>query len=187
MAEPAPKPMTVDDYLAWSERQPERPRYELVDGQPVAMAPERVGHTRTKYAVHAALAAAIRKAGLACEALGDGVMVRVGEATAYEPDALVRCGPRLPDDTVEAPDPIVIVEVLSPSTEHIDTAAKLAGYFRLPSLVHYLIVAADRPMVIHHARPPGGSGPIETRILAQGSLALDPPGLSVPVEAFYDS
>jgi hypothetical protein len=43
-----------------------------------------------------------------------------------------------------------VVEVLSPSTRYIEASAKLAGYFRLPSVQHYLIVDPDRPTVMHH-------------------------------------
>ena len=47
---------------------------------------------------------------------------------------------------------------------------------------HYLIVCADRRQVIHHRRD---GERIETRVIGEGSLRLDPPGITVPVEAFY--
>jgi Uma2 family endonuclease len=185
MAEPARKPMTVDEFLAWQADRARGPRYELVAGEPIAMAPERAGHVRVKTSAFLALETAIRQAGLDCEALADGMTVRIDEISAYEPDALVRCGPRLSDDEAEAPDPIVVVEVLSPGTEQIDSGAKLADYFRLPSVMHYLVVAVDRRLVVHHARRPGGGGAIDTRIVDAGDFALDPPGLTLDLEAFY--
>ena len=185
MAEPAPKPMTVDEFLSWQTERPEGVRHELFAGVPVAMAPERAGHTRVKYAVHAALAAAVRQARVPCEALGDGLLLRVDETTAYEPDAMVRCGPLLPDDAIDVPDPVIVVEVLSPGSRQIDTGAKLADYFRLASVVHYLIVATDRPMVIHHARHADNAGTIDTRIVTGGGMRLDPPGLTVMLGSFY--
>jgi Uma2 family endonuclease len=81
------------------------------------------------------------------------------------------------------PNPIVVVEVLSPSTRHIDASAKLAGYFRLPSVRHYLIVDPDRPLVIHHARGEGDT--IATRVVTTGTLRLDPPGIDLSIEDFY--
>ena len=84
--------MTVDEYLAWSERQSERRRTELINGQIVTMPSERVVHSRVKGSVHLALLRAVRAAGLPCEALPDGPTVRIDEHTAYEPDALVYCG-----------------------------------------------------------------------------------------------
>jgi hypothetical protein len=103
--------MTVDEYLAWPEEQPGR--YELLDGAVVAMSPEGAGHAEMKAAVHAALLASIRARSLACHALPDGMTVRIDDATAYEPDALVYCGSKLSPLAVEVPDPVVVVEVLS--------------------------------------------------------------------------
>jgi Uma2 family endonuclease len=53
--------------------------------------------------------------------------VRIDSFTVYEPGASIRCGPRLPDDATEFDDPVVVVEVLSPSTRHIDTRARSSG------------------------------------------------------------
>lgn len=103
--------------------------------------------------------------------------VVVDETTSYEPDTIVRCGEPLPDDTVEVPDPMVIVEVASPSTQSLDAGAKLADYFRLPSLRHYLIVRPKGSVVIHHARDEAGT--ITTRIIRDGAVELDPPGIAV--------
>jgi Uma2 family endonuclease len=61
--------------------------------------------------------------------------VRIDETTAHEPDAVVYCGPRLPASAIEVPNPVIVVEVLSSSSRHIDAQIKLAGYFRLPSVV----------------------------------------------------
>ena len=173
--------MTVDEFLAWAEGQ--EGRYELYNGIVYAMSPERAGHAEVKHAVASALAMAIARAKLECWMLPDGMTVRVDENTAHEPDALVYCGPKLPSSTIEVPSPVIVVEVLSPSTRHIDASAKLAGYFRLPSTRHYLIVDADKRLVIHHARGDGDA--ILTRIVKSGSLDLSPPGLKVPVAKFF--
>jgi Uma2 family endonuclease len=182
MHEPAPKRMTVDEFLTWAMTRPGR--YELVDGEVVAMSPERVGHGVVKADVREALKQAIRKRGLPCEALPDGMTVRVDATTAYEPDALVRCGEPLDREAVEIPDPVVIVEVLSPSTRAVDLGGKLEGYFRVASVRHYLIVKLATRSVIHHRRDDAGT--IRTTILAEAAtLTLDPPGLEVPVAAFF--
>ena len=143
------------------------------------MSPGRVGHAETKYTVQATLEQAIDRAGLPCHMLPDGVTVRIDVKTAYGPDALVYCGVRLPRDAVEVPAPLIVVEVLSPSTGWCDRHDKLAGYFAPPGLNHYLIVNMDRRRVIHHAR---NGSEIATRILGSGPVRLDPPGLEVTVE-----
>ncbi|HET6518276.1 MAG TPA: Uma2 family endonuclease, partial [Geminicoccaceae bacterium] len=95
-ADPARQRMSSDEFLAWAMEQPDGRRYELVGGEVVAMPPERLAHTETKALVWLALRTAIERAGLDCQALADGVSVEVEEGTIYEPDALVRCGERLP-------------------------------------------------------------------------------------------
>jgi Uma2 family endonuclease len=179
---PNPGRLTADGFIAWAAEQP-RGRYELVAGEVVAMAPERAGHARTKARVHRALEDAVAAAGLDCEAFPDGMSVRIDEATVYEPDALVRCGPRTPDDAVEAAEPVVLVEVVSRASRSIDSGAKLADYFRLGSVRHYLVVDADRRTVTHHRREEEGE--IATRIFREGRLELGPPGLVVNVEGFF--
>ena len=175
--------MTVDEYLAWAQDQPGR--FELYAGAVYAMAPERAGHAKVKFAVQVALRAAIQRAGIDCHMLPDGMTVRVDAHTAHEPDALVYFGQELPDSAVEVPNPIIVIEVLSPSTRHIDASAKLAGYFRVDSVRHYLIVDPDQPLVIHHAR--GEADIVATRILREGKIVLNPPGIELSVADFYIS
>jgi Uma2 family endonuclease len=173
--------MNVDEYLAWAQEHPGR--YELSDGEVVAMPPEGAGHAAVKYAVQTALLAGIRARGLACHMLPDGMTLRIDEMTAYEPDALVYCGAKLAPSAIEVPAPIIVVEVLSPSTRRIDASAKLAGYFRVSSVAHYLIVDPNKPLVLHHAR--GSGDMILTHIVTQGTIELDPPGLAVVLADIY--
>lgn len=173
--------MTVDEFLVWAAGRPGR--YELYKGEIFSMSPETVGHLEAKVAVYDALRAAIRARGLSCYVLPDGATVRMDDATAYEPDALVYCGQRLPPSAIEVPNPVVIVEVLSPSTQRIDTTLKLAGYFRVPSVMHYLIIDPTEPYVVHHARGPGEA--ITTRLITEGTIALDPPGLMLALTDIY--
>jgi Uma2 family endonuclease len=173
--------MNVDEYIAWAEGRPGR--YELYEGVVYAMAPQRAVHAEIKFAIQAALLAGIRAQRLPCHMLPDGMTVRIDAATAYEPDASIYCGPKLPPAALEVTNPVIVVEVLSPSTEHIDTSVKLPGYFRLPSTMHYLIADPDRPLVIHHARAADDS--ILTRIVREGAIALDPPGIGLSLAEIY--
>lgn len=175
--------MTVDEYLAWAEGRPGR--YELVDGVVYQMSPERALHAEVKANCFMALRSAIKAARVPCKAMTDGMTVRITDRTAFEPDALVYCGPRLDPMDIEVKTPVIVVEVLSPGTRSTDTGGKLAGYFSLPSIVHYLIVDADDKTVVHHSRQDGGA--LTTEIRRDGILTLDPPGLSVPLEDFFAS
>jgi Uma2 family endonuclease len=175
------KPMTVDEFLVWAEGQ--EGRWELHDGVPVMMSPERVLHGDTKGEAYVALREAVRRAGLPRRVHPDGVAIRTSAKATYQPDASVSCGPRPAADALEINDPVVVVEVLSPSTAAIDHGRKLSGYFSLPSVEHYLILDPDRRVVIHHKR--GTNDAIETRVLSDGDVKLDPPGFEVAVEAMF--
>ena len=180
-AHPLEHTYTREEYRAWCAAQ-SKGRFERVEGQIVAMAPERVGHALVKGNVYFALRQAIAAARIQCKVLPDGITVETGD-NDFEPDALVNCGPALDTDAISAPNPVIIVEVLSTSTAATDTGRKLVGYFQVPSVVHYLIVHPTKRSVIHHQRAP--SGDIATRFLAGGDIQLDPPGITVAIEDFY--
>jgi Uma2 family endonuclease len=182
MEQPKQNAFTADEFIAWALEQSSG-RFELDNGIIVDMAPERVDHGRAKARAWRALDAAIAARSLACEALPDGATVRIDDRTVYEPDALVRCGPPLPGDAIEVGDPIIVVEVVSPSSGGIDRGVKLAGYFSLPSVRHYLIVDTDKRVVIHHHLLEAGR--IESRFLHEGRLTLDPPGLTIEVQDIF--
>lgn len=174
------KPMTVDRYLAWLVEQP-RGRFELVDGQVVAMNAQRVEHIRTKASVIRALEDALE--GSSFHALTDGMAVRVDEKTVYEPDALVYGGDPLGQGTIIFDHPLLLVEILSPGTKTVDTTKKLEGYFRLPSVRHYLIVDPLSRNVVHHARDTAGS--ITTTLANAGELPLAALGVTLKVTSLF--
>lgn len=167
--------MSVDDYLTWAEGQPGR--YELIDGVVHPMGPERWIHARVKAAIFMAFALQIRRRGLLCHPVPDGMIVRIDATTAFEPDAMVYCGEELPPLAIVVPDPVIVVEALSTSTRDNDEGRKRVGYFTLPSLQHYLIVDPHEPLVVHHVRGDGDT--IVARPMRKGTITLDPPGLEL--------
>lgn len=177
MSAAAPPRMTADAFIAWSLDQPKTPRRELEDGVIVRLEPECVAHARAKTRIVSAFVAEVAKAGVECEAFVAGLVVPIDESSVFVPDALVRCGAPLAGDVVRVVDPIIVVEVLSPSSHDRDSSVKLAGYFQLPSVRHYLIATADLGTLIHHRRDDGGA--ILTRIVRSGVITLDPPGLTL--------
>ncbi len=117
----------------WYERQ-ERGRFELVQGEIVQMAPERARHNLTKLEVARALQDAVRQAGLDCLVFTDGMTVVINETTAREPDALAQCAPFEDLDSMIADQPMIVVEVIAPSSEKSDTTQKLSEYFSVASI-----------------------------------------------------
>jgi Uma2 family endonuclease len=178
VAEPARARMTADAFIAWAMEQPQG-RWELDAGEIVAMAPERSGHALVKAEAWRALSDGVRRAGLRCQAYPDGMAVVVDASTVYEPDASVRCGEPLRPEAVRFSDPVIVVEVVSPSSRSLDATRKLVGYFSLPSVRHYLLIDLHSRAVIHHGRD--AEDDIRTRILREGALRLEPPGLSLEI------
>ncbi|MBY6241128.1 Uma2 family endonuclease [Methylosinus sp. Sm6] len=173
--------MTAEEFVVWAEAQ--QGRYELMDGEVYAQAAERLAHAKMKLSVAFALTDAVQRAGAPCHVLPDGMAVRVDASTVFEPDAQLYCGPELASDTLLIREPMIVVEVLSPSTGRNDALGKLEGYFLIPSVVHYLIIDPDKPLVIHHRRGEGRD--ILTRVHHEGEIALDPPGLTLPMSSLY--
>ena len=185
MAELSLKPMTVSEFLEWEEAQPEAPRFELIDGVPHMMSPEKIRHTDVKGAVYVALGRAIGRLSRSdCRVFTEGVTVPIQSHSAYKPDISVYCGDPLDDNATVIEKPVIIVEVLSPSTSGFDKGAKLIGYFSLESVVHYLLIDPVRKTVEHHQRR---DGEITKQTLTDGSLQLDPPGLKVEVADLFET
>jgi Uma2 family endonuclease len=74
------------------------------------------------------------------------------------------------------------VEVFSPGTHSVDATEKLAGYFRVASIQHYLVVGARRREVVHHRRV---ADVILSSVVTEGAIALDPPGIAIAVDDIY--
>lgn len=178
-ASPRSKRMRVEDYLIWVERQPGR--HELYDGEIFTMQAERIAHVIVKSNIFVALRAVTRNSASGCTALADGVTVRIDAYTAFEPDCTVHCGPVEPDALV-AGNPVIVVEVLSPSSQAVDLTRKLPAYFQVRSIQHYLVVDPEKRLVVHHRR---STDEIISRILRGGKIDLDPPGVSVSIADFF--
>jgi Uma2 family endonuclease len=170
--------VTSDEFIAWAMAQPEGEHYELLAGEVVAVAPQRVSHALAKGRVQSCLADAVEAARLRCDVFPGGMAIVVDGYTTYEPDVSVRCGPTLDDDAVKITDPVIVVKVLSPSARGVDVGSKIVDYFRLPSVRHCLVFRVPDRTVVHHAR--GGDGAITARTThGNAPITLDPPGITL--------
>ena len=172
--------MNVAEFLAWTEAQPDD-RYELVGGEVVAMTRDTVGRNLAKTWAWRALDDAVRTAGLNCVVLVDGVGVPISENTLRIPDVLVQCGAPPDRNSPVIESPLIVVEVVSPSSEHDDTDVKLVDYFSVASIHHYLIIFPKKRVVVHHQRNERGT--LDTRIVSEGDIKLSPPGMMVTFAA----
>lgn len=174
-----PTRMNVDEFLAWAVRQ-QKGRYELFNGRVIMQQPQTWGHAEVRVRIYNVLVAAITRAGTPFYAAPDGMTVRISPDEAFEPDALVAPLPRPERLDLEIPNPVLVIEVLSPSSAKRDLADKLAGYFKVPSIQHYLVIDPEEREIIWYRR--AAAGAIEPPVtLRQGALKLEPPGIALAV------
>ena len=119
--------MTVAEFLTWDDGTDTR--YELIDGRPVAMAPVTAGHSIIAVNLAMRSERGSRRPVTRAEA---GVARPDRDDTFYEADLVVSCTPVAPGMAV-IPDPVVVIEVLSPSTVEHDRGRKAYDYRRIPS------------------------------------------------------
>jgi Uma2 family endonuclease len=175
--------MTVDEFLAWGVRQ-QKGRYELFDGRVVRQQPQSWGHAHLCVRMYSLLAEAVERTGVPFFAAPMGMTVRITDADAFEPDTLVAPLPKpLPTD-LEIPNPVLVVEVLSPSSVKRDLTDKVAGYSRVPGIEHYLVLNPEEREVIWYRRA-AGAGLQPPVTVDEGALELDPPGIVLAVAEIF--
>jgi Uma2 family endonuclease len=178
MARPATARMTYSEYLA-AEAVAEV-RHEFLNGEVWAIAGGTPQHGALAVSVTLALGAAL--SGKPCRGYSSDVRVRIPETgLSTYPDLSVVCGEleTAPDDEDAITNPIVLVEVLSDSTEAYDRGAKWAHYRRIPSLREYVLVSQGEPRIEVFRRIEAGrwelleARPGETIELASLGVQLD--------------
>ena len=129
-----PKPMTIDEFVAWEERQELKYEYDGFEAR--AMTGGTVAHAALQRNLLRSLSN--RLLGKPCQTFGRELKVRTDTSVRY-PDALVTCTRADPNSTF-APEPVVIFEILSRSSARRDLGAKNAEYQSLPSLKRYVVL-----------------------------------------------
>lgn len=129
--------MTLPEFLEWEERQ--ELRYEFDGFQPVAMTGGTLRHEAIGGTLRALLHQQLR--GTRCRAWGPNSKIEVDGRIRY-PDASVSCTPGHPADTI-VPAPVIVFEVLSPSTSRTDRIEKFREYQATPSIQRYVILEQD--------------------------------------------
>lgn len=146
--------MSVGEYRVWVEDRPDDERWELLEGEPVLMSPPKARHQRIVANLVRKLDELAERRG--CNALpGLAVLSAAMDDFAPIPDIVVTCGPLPPDGYTR--DPVLVAEVLSPSTMKNDLGAKTVFYRSVPSLATFLIVHQDEARVEVWSRADGWS------------------------------
>lgn len=170
------RPLAVEEYLA-GELESDI-KHELVGGQVYAM----VGVSRRHSLIAGTLYAVLhnRLRGGPCQAHISDFKVRIDDIFYY-PDVLVSCGAGGHDYYETAP--VLIVEVLSPSTENRDRMEKRFTYQRLDSLKEYVLIAQDKVQAEVYRRIEDG-WELE-RFGERDMLRLETVDLTVPLAEIY--
>jgi Uma2 family endonuclease len=183
MAEPRRAKMTIPEFLRWQELQEDR--YELVDGEPVLhrmMTGASQRHDRVT--LNTLLMLGNRLRGHPCRATTADVAVELPDGSLRRPDAAIDCGP-LRDADYIASEPVLVVEVLSPSTRQIDRFRKLEEYKGVGSIRYILLVEPSAPAVRLYRRD-GATWVSFDLIGLEAIVELSDPDLSLPLRELYE-
>jgi Uma2 family endonuclease len=143
----------AEDYLAWEAKQPVK--HEYFAGEVYAMAGGSDAHVTASGNLYVALRTHLR--GTPCRTYIADMKLRVAAADAYfYPDVFVTCSAADAQQPLEKAEPVLVAEVISPSTEAFDRGGKFAAYRSLPSLQEYLLIDPDRRSVEVYRRDASG-------------------------------
>jgi Uma2 family endonuclease len=174
--------MSLDEFLAWEREQDER--WEFDAGVTTMMTGGSLPHATISGNIFAALHAHLR--GTRCRPFnGDAKVVPAGGKRSYYPDVSVTCSPLTGDENDIVPEPVLVIEVVSPSTGNRDRGIKKVAYFATPSIQQYAIIEQEAMRVDLYTR----DGDRWTNTIIEGEHAivqLSSVGLELPLAVIYE-
>lgn len=183
-AVPKKRFFTEAEYLA-IERAAEY-KSEFYDGEIFAMAGASLPHNRVKENLAGEIYSRLK--GTRCQSFSSDMRVKVPRARAYcYPDIVIVCGePKLEDKVYDTLlNPVVIIEVLSPSTTAFDYSGKFRRYQKLESLKEYVLVAQDECLCDRYQRRPKKGWLLKSFDDIDGDFALTSVPVRIPMADIY--
>ena len=177
------KTWTPEEYLAWERLQLEK--HEFHGGEVFAMAGATFEHNQIVINVGAELRAALRQK--PCRVCASDLRVKIPATGLYTyPDVSVVCGrPEFEDDKLDTLlNPLVLVEVLSDSTEDYDRGTKFTNYRTIASLRDYVLISTDKVLVEYSTRKDDGSWVLR-EFRAGERFTLESVGVELAVDELY--
>lgn len=184
MAAPHLGPVSPEEYLRM-ERQAET-RHELVNGVVYAMSGASFAHVTLVGNLYHHIRNALPKG---CRVLMSDMRVGIHDSSLYiYPDLSVVCGDIRFDDSQRdtITNPLILVEVLSPSTEAYDRGAKFLHYCTIPSLRVYVLVAQDHALVECRVKNDAGDWILHVTLGLDSEIALPPLDILVSLRDIYE-
>ncbi|MEP7337684.1 MAG: Uma2 family endonuclease [Acidobacteriota bacterium] len=174
---------TVEEYLAFEKTSPVR--HEYVDGLIFAMAGESKNHNRLASKICTRLNLHLEDD--RCEVFIENVKVKVSPTRYYYPDVVVSCNePTEDEDAYIIEDPVMILEVLSPTTKRNDRVEKMNAYQKLASLREYIIVSQERVRIeIYRHQAAGETWQCEVFDGLEAEASFESVGLTMNLADIY--
>ncbi len=168
--------MSVEDFLAWENRQ--EGRWEFDGCEPRAM----VGGTAAHNVIVGNLSFALRqRLPSRCRVFVEGLKLRLDDTVRY-PDVMVVCTP-VANTALFVTAPVVVIEVLSPTTARIDRIEKNREYQAAPSIMRYILLEQDAIAAEVYAREDGRW--LRATVTGDDILAMPEIGVELPLAEAY--
>jgi len=178
-----PRHMTIPEFLAWAEAQPDL--WQLRDGEPEMMAPAADRHGRIQAVLAGSIYGHLSNAGSSCSVvIAPGVIPRVwSDRNMLIPDIGITCAPAT--GAVAMPDPVTLIEILSPSNE-AQTRANVWAFATIPTVAEIILVSSFEIAAEILRRGPDGNWPKQPEFVGtEGVLRIDSIGFEMKLrEAF---
>ena len=174
--------MTRDQFFDWAEAQ--GARHEFDGFEPVTMTGGNLNPNRIAFNIHRTLHSRLKGSG--CEPLGlDAGVATIGDSVRY-PDAVVTCSPTQGGSRL-VPNPVVVFEVISPTSGHVERIVKVREYAAVDSIRRYVIVESASIGLTVHERQAAGQKWTVTTVMADDLLPLSEIGVEIPVAEIYEN
>ena len=174
-------PTAFEEFMEWEPRQPER--WEFMEGCPRLMPDASLRHNDIVANIAMTLRNYLR--GTRCRVLMIRMKVKVPHERVAYPDVVVYCSQRSGRDII-IDDPVVLIEVLSPSTERYDRTVKQPAYETIPTLRYILLVGSDEPKVDIWSRQADGAWQRLTVEELTATARLNALDIALPKAAIYE-
>jgi Uma2 family endonuclease len=185
MALPSSRVTTIDEYLAFDRAQPARHEYDR--GRIIQQAGGSQEHALIAINLSSNLHQQLRTR--ACTVYGSDMRVGIPQLPRYVyPDVSVACGESIFSDARRDAllNPILIIEVLSPSTERNDRGRKFQDYQQIESFQEYVLVAQESVLIEHFTRQSGTIWTFEVLTDRASVLHLASIGCDLLVSDIYE-